>query len=770
MLELNLLWLLDNKSKTKIYVYPHMLFSLNLTLNDILANADLFRIYQLNEWIGYVNQNLYQNSYSLWKFTNLDNYFVKWVLKYFNNEYKNSESMNSVLKENFNNMTYDYIKKYFFIFVNDNKKISYYKDLIYMNLLQIYMSDKNSDSIFLETKEYFLELKKLSKNDYNEMVKILLYFKNKFQIDNITENIEKEIKFDDILWWVLWFKKLESNYMLYYIFNLYDLWKKDNFFNWIVSFSDDFLWYNWLKIKENKLLWYDDSKNSKLWYYISFLENIIRSHIVGDTYTDDINGIMEILNKYSLVSVNIYGNWKVPTKKTAIILHLNLLSELSEYVRSVFFEPDLEQWGLLVKNKKIKIDDETVSLLDRSYNNLFTFYTKNKIIFNEKITNDSINISEYEFIRINFTDYLLALKNYDKYKTEKDKLRDISIIDSPVLKIYYTVDDVSNYIWNFTWVDKNSIKVKTDSSAKIFSVNVNIWWKDFSLDLYPYDNNWLKNIYVDWVKTGGSYNLTLIKEQMDKQLKGSSNALDKNKNDFNNFFVNRFLGRPIPDTPEIPNIPDNPNPSKDPKDILVFKRDKLLPPYWEFTILKDFSQIWMNNIVVTNTDVNTDIKLKDVKFFYTFPEWNNKSNIYWAYLNSDYIIKDHYFNNIKLKIYKNITDWNRTVEQFGLWNDRYISIIWNLWILSLKDFLNNLLTYYNNIVYVNNILAEKVSNIEISINSSKKIKFTFVYNDNNYELSMLKASIINFSKNGKKILSTTFNYTDLPNRIDLLLK
>jgi hypothetical protein len=127
---------------------------------------------------------------------NLDNYFFKSVLSYFENEYKENKEIDPVLKENFNNMTYDYIKKYFYIFVNDNKKIAYYKDLIYMNLLSIYMSSENNNSIFLETEDYYKKLKELSQDDYNEMLKVLLYFKRKFLCDNTLENIEKETMYD----------------------------------------------------------------------------------------------------------------------------------------------------------------------------------------------------------------------------------------------------------------------------------------------------------------------------------------------------------------------------------------------------------------------------------------------------------------------------------------------------------------------------------------------------------------------------------------------
>lgn len=764
--ELTLLWLADNKTKTKVYIYPHMLFTFNLKLNNILANSDWFRVSQLNS-ISYVNQNLYSNSYSLEKFANLDNSFFRSILAYFNTEYTNNNIDDSILKENFNNMTYDYIKKYYSIFINDNKKIAYYKDLIYMNLLKIYMSTENSDSIYSDTQEYFNKLKELNKNEYNNMLKILTYFKSKFLFDNAPENIEKEIKYDKILWWVLWFQKLEWNYMLYYIFNLYDLWKNDNFFNWIISFSDSFLWYNWLKIEEDKLLWYNDSKNIKLWYYISFLENIIRSHLLNNFKIDDINGIIEVFNKYSLLSTNIYSNWNAWIKKTAMVLHINLLKELSEYFRNAFFEKDLEKWVILVKKQNINIESDIILLFDRSYNNLINFFNTNKLIFNENLENDNLNLKEYEFISINFLEYLNALTNYEKYKSEKNDLYNIKTIWwGDIKKIFYTVDDITNYLADFNWVDKNSIKTKTDAVGNVFSLTLTIGWKDFSFDLYPYDNYLLKNISIDWVKKSFSYPLGLIKEQMDKKFEKSSKPEDKNINDFKNFFINTFLKTKSnysgwweynPDIPEL----------KEDTETLVFKRDKLLWLNWEFYILKDFSQIGMNNIIVSSTD----IKLKDAKFFFTFSEWsNNNSNTYWAYLTSDYFIKDHYFNNIKLKIYKNITDWNKSIEQFWLWNERYISIIWNLGILSLRDFMSNIMSYYNNIVYVNNILVEKVSNIEISVNSTKVIKFSFNYNGKSYELSLLKSSVINFKRDWEKIITTTFNYTDLPNRIDLLLK
>jgi hypothetical protein len=179
-----------------------------MRLNKILKNTDLFRISQLNE-ISYVNQNLFTNIYKLDDFTNIDNYFFRSILSYFSNEYLKSKEDNLVLEKSFNNLTYDYIKKYFSIFVNNNKKIPYYKDLIYMNLLKIYMSSDVSNDIFIDTESYYKSLKLLSQKDYNEMLKVLVYFKSKFLIDNKLEIIDTEIKYDKILSTIFSFQKMD---------------------------------------------------------------------------------------------------------------------------------------------------------------------------------------------------------------------------------------------------------------------------------------------------------------------------------------------------------------------------------------------------------------------------------------------------------------------------------------------------------------------------------------------------------------------------------
>lgn len=506
-----------------------MLFTFNLNLNKVLKNTDLFRISQLND-TSYVNQSLYTNNISLDNFKNIDNYFFRSILSYINNEYLLSKSNDWILKENFNNLKYDYIKKYFFIFVNDNKKISFYKDLIYMNLLKVYMSPKTSGSLIPGISDYYNKLKLLSKDYYNDMLKVLVYFKSKFLLDNNLDAIDTELKYDQVLASVFSFNKAEWNYMMYYIYNLYDLWKKDNFFSWLTSFSDTYFKSNWIKIQEDKLLWYDNSKNLKMWYYVSFLENVIKSHLLDNTKNENTVWIINLFNKYSLLSVNVYLDWSTDKKKTIIVMQLNLLKKLSEYIRNNFFESELDKWIMLVKKKWLNLSTNTISLFDKSYNNIYKFFINNKSVFDENLENDFLYLKDYEYVSLNFDEYISALKNYDKYKLIKSNLYSIETVWwSNIKKVNYTVWDIKNYLANFNWVNVESIKIKTDETWNMYNVSFSVLKKDFSFELYPYNNFSIKNIYIDWVKKNLAYSLNLIKEKMDERSKTLSLIDDKKK-------------------------------------------------------------------------------------------------------------------------------------------------------------------------------------------------------------------------------------------------
>lgn len=210
---------------------------------------------------------------------------------------------------------------------------------------------------------------------------------------------------------------------------------------------------------------------------------------------------------------------------------------------------------------------------------------------------------------------------------------------------------------------------------------------------------------------------------------------------------------------------------KEDTEILVFKRDKLLWQRWEFYNLKDFTEIASENITINIVNEKIGIHIKDAKVKFTYNLWL-ESNSYWAYFNSDYYIgnNEHYFKNLKLKLFKLVNNWWKGDEYFWLWKDTVITVSWNVGIETFKDYTWDIVNSYNYIVFVNDLLVKKVWYVLISINSSKVVKYTFSYNWKNYELSLIKSSILSIKRDWEKLNSNTLDYTDLANSINLYIK
>lgn len=770
-LDISLLWLDDLKEKTKVYLYPHTYISFKPYLNRILGNADLLRLSQVND-INYFKKSIYIDEVNYEDHKDLDNDFFKTFVKYYYNWQQVILNKKISLNSSLDISSYDKLKKYFSFFVNKTKKISYYKDLIYINLINIYKNDYN-DSSFQDLILYFNDLKSLDTSSYEEMVGYLNYFKYiyTYEFDLSTKNLEKKIKYDDVYWKILWYKQLESDYILYSIFNLYDIWEKNNFFDWIISFSTDYLWTTWVKLGDSKITWYKDSKNIELWYYIVFLENIIKSNLSEKLITGDIKYIFDIFNKYSLLSSNIYSTLDDNKKKTSIVLQLELLKSLNDFFKKTFFEEELENWIVLVKKKWYDLDVKYFVTFENSFKNLVNFFENNKSLFDQTLEKDSLYINDYLSIITKFDDYISALKDYKNYKLKKSESWNIETIGLDNDKIVYTLDIIDKYLSGFNWLNNDSYKITTTDN-KVFDIKMILGWKLITFDLYPYESFYLRNLYIDWIKKDSyTYNLSDIKKKMDELYKSTSDPKNRDKYNFSNFFINTFL---IVDSfwNQVTTFWTNWSNQNIKEDtyILVFKRDKLLWIKGEFNILKDFTELNSENIIITDNYWKYDIKLKDMKVFFSYTNWtNNYTN--WAYISSDYILDDksHYFTNIKLKIYKNIQLRTWLWENLWLW-DTNIQVSWNIDIRDFKDYMYDILKYYDSIVIVNNLLQQKSNKIYIIIDKNKVIKYSFIYNSKNFEFYLNKDNIVSIKVDFKEKIKEPFNYNLLQDYINLLVK
>ena len=239
---------------------------------------------------------------------------------------------------------------------------------------------------------------------------------------------------------------------------------------------------------------------------------------------------------------------------------------------------------------------------------------------------------------------------------------------------------------------------------------------------------------------------------------------NKDNYDFSRFFINTFSKQYNDQTRQF--VEEQEKEVLD-TNIAVFIRDRLIDQrVWEFSSIinsKTFDIKFENIKVILNWDFY-DIKLNDVDFRLNVDIWDRREQIVWV-LNSDYVFsnQDHYFKNIKIKIYDMNLYW-RWEKVFDFWwND--IEIWKNIDILDFEVEMKNILS---DIFEARNIYKDIVSNLNIrnvklDYLKSWVLNFTFNYNWSQTTISVLDSSIISLRFNNKNILSTSkISFRELP--------
>ncbi|MDD3302179.1 MAG: hypothetical protein PHN31_01360 [Candidatus Gracilibacteria bacterium] len=741
IIELTLLGL-NEEEKTKLFIYPHMFFTIKLNLNKILTNADYYRISQVND-IKYIKDNLFDKDLDLNTYPTLNNSFIKQTFEYLNNEIVKNRTDTNYLLSDYDVGMYDYLKKYFTVFVNDNKKIAYYKDLIYINLLDIYKNKNSNEKIYIDTISYYQELKKLGSDEYDNMVKFIYYFKTKFMSDISINTVDIEDKYDSMLKKILGTRDIGGNNVIYHVYNMYDTGNKTDFFEGIADFLDNYLGENGIEIKEDKLVGFSSSKNLAMGYYVFFIENIVKSYLSGDVDSTEIESIFNIFYKYSLISTNTYSGTTDEKKKTMLVLQLSLLKKLDSFVRNYFFEKDLDKIIFLVRKKGIDLDDNVYLLLEKGFNNIHNFYDENKNIFNDKSESDSIYMKDYEEEILKFLDYINALRNYDKYKLSKTE-QDLSGSQTNTNKDY-TLHDIIVYMLNFNGVYKDYLGVKaTEEDSQVFNITIKLSGQKLVFDIYPKKNFLINNIYLDGKKFNGSYTLSKV----------SGTSID-NKD----FFINTFFTGTVP-TPQT-NGDDTP-------EIIIYKKDKLLGTNGEFATLSGFLNMGTNNLNVSIVNGKVGISIIGAK-----ASVNYNQHDYGAYINGDYYIgaSEHYFNNLQLKIFEQSTvQGGYKTEDYGLPSGTYLYITGNVRLNGFKSYITGIVSYYKEIVSVYQTLSDKYGVIKMNANAAKTIIFSFKYDNKNIDISLNKDSILSIKQNGIEQTYQPFKYDKLKEKLSLFIK
>lgn len=701
---------IDNKEEMiKLVLYPNMFFWFNSVRNKFLKNADLLRIesisriFYVNEYFinpknpnKVLNEEFYKKLYSKEDLSS-KSFFEKTIgLLYSKEEFEKYNKENiKILKIN-NLFWIDYINKYFVLFLNDEKKLAYYKKNVLKLLWDFFRKDIKDKQEILTNLE---KIKQIDTKEYENFKNIILfYYKNLLKINSL-DYVDNAILLSDIIIDIEWNKKINLLNSSFYLNKIYsinnnlflDTYLQSKLWEYLKKFLDEnniILWDKLLEIKNEELI-------SNLDYLSFFLKNIILYDITFQDKTV-LENTFNILDNYLEINNILNSHYKNALRtETLIVEYYSIFEKLLTETRNSFFEKELNDRWLLVLKSDNWINSDLVNKLNIVMTKIFSFYNKNKWILSKKnLIFNNLFLQQNE----KYLEYYSALNNYPEYLIKYDKIKK-DLFDAKTLlekweDIVLNKENLVNYLSQFEWLDLSKISFRVFKNKYYMINNLFINWDKFSLNLHPLEFNRIDNIFRNWEKLNFSYELDNISSDL-KELYENAQDEEKYKYDFKRFFLNTFF-------PTNQTITKTFDPNTDEKvedrTIKFFKRDKLFWDTWDFNYLKWFLTVNYNDVLVNlvSDKYETHIKKWIIKTKIISKYWSSIDVI--AVLNSDYIFsdKDHYFKNIKLKFLDNLYYENNQEVYLFWWQE--FSITKNIQTINFKDeitkeiekiFLNN---------------------------------------------------------------------------------
>lgn len=775
--------LLDPTTKTKmtqIVLYPRLSIDFNSARNRFLKNADLLRLetlcnikYTSDEIIDdklAFNQNFLSKIYP--NISKTSNDFLKTSITYIYSDYSTFKSKNSIIK-NTSIPGIDYINKYFVFFLNDSKKLAYYKNDIITNINNLLLNPKQAVAVSTQIKSDLDNLKQIDEKEFLDFKKVIEYY-YKLSINSTDfDDIETTFVLSNVLHYYKWTtlaNKYKSSFYINKIYNLVDVNEfenKDLQDNLIVYLNDFFVW-NKIDFDEKKyeLKIKDDKVFSDLQYLGFFLKNIIITTLSAND-EKSFDSFIKTLWIYYSISVsldNISANWLT---ENIIIQNSGLIDMMLKNIKLTFFKPENDEKWFLVLNEKNSISKESLSKLYLIYKKIYNYYFAKKSLLSEK---NNIYNNIYDRYDKLFSKYYLALDNYNDYLIKYDETKSqLFTTDSVYSKQFdnsLSLDKLKNYIWFFNWVDLQTLKANIENNNYYSVKEIYISWEKFSFDIYPLSQNKIQNIVKSWYKLAKTYELDSIKNDWDEYAQKYSWD-DKDKFDFKNFFINTFFKSNSIQTEQFVTKDEW---VKEDKTISIFKRDKLFSDKWDFSVLKPMFDIKYNDVLVNFENNQYSIKILKSLIQASVEIQSENRNIK-SNLESDYVFNQnqHYFKNIKLTfIDSDSSDWENIFYLFW-WNK--VLLNFNINTLEFKEKVPNILKniYQTNIVYsqINEVFWTTQTDIEYK--QDETITFVVKYKQKNIIITCKNWKIISINNAWKNILGNQIiDYSNLWQNLYLL--
>lgn len=753
-----------NEDKTEKYVdvhlTPHMYLEFQANRGRYLKNADRIRI-------GTVFKLWY--IWELWQYWEDEEY----ISKYFESEddFLNSilssidqhDRMSQELLSEFSKQSvaqipgYNMIQRYINLFVNDEKKIVFYKNKIlewYLKILKIESMDKWVKN---QVTKDLQKLKSLDAEAYNDLLElqenILIALHASHGEHFVVPTLIFASFLDEAIVNELWYFPL-------YGASLFNLYNRDNNFSnelskkYLQSFS---VYVDSLEVNSNEF-------NLRYDYFSYYLERKLLHLLNTQDEETGISAIVLTFENYIETTLK-NDDYSDVAKVSRLFVFSEILKNIDNYLRSKYFFPERNASNVLELNTSNNASGKDIVDLKRNIDALYGIYEVDKKHLAETSSRDVWIMNDIVNMWDKIDEYLSALRNYETYKTQYD----VSKINLLALDTFWdkqddalSEDKMRNYLSQFVWISFLNTSITVENGLYYRVENLNIWGKNFTFSVFPSSEFKLSDIMIDGVTKPSQYKLSKIKEEWDIKFKIVPED-EKENYDFSRFFILTFFQVNEIDIEEFVTTTT----VQEDKTEVVFKKDILLGNPWEFTILESYLNIEYANITLEKNGENYKIFLDDINVFLEVLEDTWKQERYWGILKSEYVLNktDHYFRWASVQVYE---DYEKNDKKF-LFEANPIFIGWKIHISDMKDILKTLMkqTLFYSSVYSNlhNIPWVWDINLQYTVfNNKLSIKFASAWKK--YTILLHDWEIESMYKWSSKVSQDEILISDIENYID----
>lgn len=728
---------------TNIYLHPHMYLEFQASRWDFLKNADALRVktvytlWYLGTAVSNIETHNVGKRYSVWSEDFLQSALNK--LSQRDNIY--AEKLQSFLDQWVTQIWgYAMVKRYMHLFVNNQKKVIFYKNIILDQYREILQAEMYDEALVTQTLKDLQVLQDLDRDAYNELISL-----REDYLRLLNAQTEKEFIIPKML-----FSSFEDT-----------LWENKTSLFPLTSFAlfshfDDSWNFN-REVEAQFLESFMDSQNQEMWrverilryqYFSFLLQGQLSSALTLWSEVFSATSFIDMLQHHIDVTTVFYDTEK-NTRISMLYTYNDILQQIEEFLRWKYFLASRNEDGLLQYSPWENLSGEDVLALQGQLDRIFEMYRDNKKNLSAASSRDrAINIGILES-QEKIWEYLSALNNYESYVSEYDiskknllnvntfwSQQDRSLSETRFREYMNQFDEVSLEravieVWE-TWYQVKQVFIRG---------------KNFEFTLSPESWNKLQNIRINSVASSFVYNLDLIKDQWQEQYTLAAPE-EKGSYDFRKFFINTFFTNTWKIIEEFETIVAGPN---EDKTEIVFKRDILLGERWEFAVIRDVLPLEYKDIAVSKDGDFYDIFIESAPLSLAWIE-NLDENLYQAVMDGEYVLSDenHYFEKVELRVY-----FGSETDIRPVFADTQIQITGRIQLTDLKNRVDEIFWDIAAYVSLYNTLDSDffAENIVMQYSSRmKKMTFKFDLNEKDYTILASWNTIDSLYRGTKKLI------------------